>query len=71
MKVDEHFLNEPARQNYLTKNQELKYHYWVNQQTLTKGLVKIRIGEPMYGTNAKELTNDVYKWIEKNFDEIN
>ena len=46
--------------------------YWKNRKFIkSKGLVKIRIGEPMYGTNAKELTNDVYKWIKKNFDEIN
>ena len=46
--------------------------YWKNRKFIkSKGLVKIRIGEPMYGTNAKELTNDVYKWIKKNFEEIN
>jgi len=46
--------------------------YWKNRKFIkSKGLVKIRIGKPMYGTNAKDLTNDVYKWIKKNFDEIN
>jgi len=47
-------------------------HYWKNRKFIkSRGLVKLRIGKPMYGTNAKDLTNDVYKWIKKNFDEIN
>ena len=46
--------------------------YWKNRKFIkSKGLVKLRIGAPMYGNNPKELTNDVYNWIKKNFDEIN
>ena len=46
--------------------------YWKNRKFIKQnGLIKIRIGEPMYGTNPKDLTNDVYKWIKKNFNEIN
>ena len=45
--------------------------YWKNRKFIkSKGLVKLRIGKPMYGTNAKDLTNDVYNWIKKNFEEI-
>jgi hypothetical protein len=29
------------------------------------------IGAPMYGENAKDLTNNAFKWIENNFKEIN
>ena len=46
--------------------------YWKNRKFIkSKGLVKLRIGAPMYGSNPKKLTNDVYNWIKKNFDEIN
>ena len=31
----------------------------------------MKIGPIMYGKNAKQLTNDVYKWINKNFKELN
>ena len=46
--------------------------FWKNRKfTKLKGLVEIRIGTPIKGKNPKELTNKAYKWIKKNFSEIN
>ena len=29
------------------------------------GEVQVRIGAPLYGNNAKDLTNEVYNWMVK------
>ena len=46
--------------------------YWKNRQfNKQSGKVQVRIGAPLYGDNAKELTNKAYNWIKLNFVEIN
>ncbi len=46
--------------------------YWKNRSFNKKsGKIKLRIGKPMTGTDPKKLTQDVYKWINTNFKEIN
>ena len=46
--------------------------FWKNRKfKKLKGLVEVRIGMPIPGNNPKELTNEAYKWIEKNYAEIN
>ena len=46
--------------------------YWKNRRfNKQSGEVKVRIGAPLYGDNAKELTNKAYNWIKLNFVEIN
>ena len=46
--------------------------FWKNKKfTKLKGLVEVRIGIPIEGSDPKELTNNAYKWIKKNFSEIN
>ena len=46
--------------------------YWKNRRfNKQSGEVQVRIGAPLYGDNAKELTNRAYNWIKLNFVEIN
>ena len=46
--------------------------YWKNRRfNKQSGEVQVRIGAPLYGGNAKELTNKAYNWIKLNFVEIN
>ena len=46
--------------------------YWKNRRFIKhKGEIVMRIGPEMYGKNAKQLTSNVYKWIDKNFKELN
>lgn len=46
--------------------------YWKNRRfNKQSGEVQVRIGAPLYGDNAKELTNKAYNWIKLNFVEIN
>ena len=46
--------------------------YWKNKRfNKEKGEITMRIGPPLYGKDAKILTSDAYKWINKNFKEIN
>ena len=46
--------------------------FWKNRRfNKQSGEVQVRIGAPLYGNNAKDLTNEVYNWIELNFAEIN
>lgn len=46
--------------------------FWKNRRfNKQSGEVQVRIGAPLYGNNAKDLTNEVYNWIELNFVEIN
>jgi 1-acyl-sn-glycerol-3-phosphate acyltransferase len=46
--------------------------YWKNKRfNKEKGEITMRIGPPLYGKDAKILTNDAYEWINKNFKEIN
>ena len=46
--------------------------FWKNRRfNKQSGEVQVRIGAPLYGNNAKDLTNKVYNWIELNFVEIN
>ena len=46
--------------------------FWRNRKFIKhKGEIVMKIGPIMYGKNAKQLTNDVYKWINKNFKELN
>ena len=46
--------------------------YWKNRRfNKQSGEVQVRIGAPLYGDNAKELTNKAYNWIKLNFEEIN
>ncbi|RZO25085.1 MAG: 1-acyl-sn-glycerol-3-phosphate acyltransferase [SAR86 cluster bacterium] len=46
--------------------------FWKNR-TFNKhsGEIKVLIGAPLYGKNAKDATNKAFNWIEKNFKEIN
>ena len=45
--------------------------FWKNKKFVkSSGEVVIRIGKPMSGTNAKDLTDKAYKWIKTNYDEI-
>ena len=46
--------------------------FWKNR-TFNKhsGEIKVLIGAPLYGENAKDATNKAFNWIEKNFKEIN
>ena len=46
--------------------------YWKNKRfNKEKGEITMRIGPPLYGKDAKTLTNNAYEWINKNFKEIN
>ena len=46
--------------------------YWRNRSfNKERGCVQVRIGKPITGKNPKNLTNDVYNWINSNFKEIN
>ena len=46
--------------------------YWRNRKfNKVRGCVQVRIGKPITGKNPKNLTNDVYNWINSNFKEIN
>ena len=46
--------------------------FWKNRAfNKYSGEIKVMIGTPMYGENAKDLTNNAFKWIENNFKEIN
>jgi len=46
--------------------------FWKNRRfNKQSGEVQVRIGAPLYGNNAKDLTKEVYNWIELNFVEIN
>ena len=46
--------------------------YWRNRKFIKeRGCVQVRIGKPITGKNPKNLTNDVYNWINSNFKEIN
>ena len=46
--------------------------FWKNRRfKKEKGVIKVRIGKPIRGTNPKELTNSVFDWINTNFKEIN
>ena len=46
--------------------------YWKNRRfNKQSGEVQVRIGAPLYGDNATELTNKAYNWIKLNFVEIN
>ena len=46
--------------------------FWKNRRfSKQSGEVQVRIGAPLYGNNAKDLTKEVYNWIELNFVEIN
>jgi len=46
--------------------------YWRNRRfNKERGCVQVRIGKPITGKNPKNLTNDVYNWINSNFKEIN
>jgi 1-acyl-sn-glycerol-3-phosphate acyltransferase len=45
--------------------------YWMNRSFKKKpGQIKIKIGEPIYGSNPKELTNESYLWIRSVYSEI-
>ena len=46
--------------------------FWKNRAfNKHSGEVKVLIGAPIYGENAKDSTNKAFNWIEKNFKEIN
>ena len=46
--------------------------FWKNRRfNKQSGEVQVRIGAPLYGNNAKDLTNEAYNWIKLNFLEIN
>ena len=46
--------------------------YWRNKSFIKKpGVIKIRIGKPIYGDNPKNVTKDVKNWIQSNFEDIN
>lgn len=46
--------------------------YWRNKSFIIKpGVIKIRIGKPIYGDNPKNVTKDVKNWIQSNFEDIN
>ena len=46
--------------------------FWKNRRfNKQSGEVQVRIGAPLYGNNAKDLTKEVYNWIKLNFVEIN
>ena len=46
--------------------------FWKNRRfNKQSGEVQVRIGAPLYGNNAKDLTNEAYNWIKLNFVEIN
>ena len=46
--------------------------YWLNKSfKKNPGEINIIIGKPIYGKNPKELTENAYQWIEKNYSKIN
>ena len=46
--------------------------FWKNRKFIKeKGVVEVRIGEPIRGNDPKNLTKEVYNWIHDNFKEIN
>ena len=46
--------------------------FWKNRKFIKeKGVVEVRIGEPIKGNDPKNLTKEVYNWIYDNFKEIN
>ncbi len=46
--------------------------YWRNKSFIKKpGVIKVRIGKPIYGDNPKNVTKDVKNWIQSNFEDIN
>ena len=45
--------------------------YWKNRKFIKyPGEVVLRIGEPILGTNPKNVTNDAYNWVKNNYKEI-
>ena len=45
--------------------------YWKNKKFIKEsGLVKVIIGEPIYGKDPKDVTDKAYEWIKLKFDEI-
>ena len=46
--------------------------YWKNKKFIkSPGEVVLRIGEPITGRDPKVITNDAYKWVKNNYEEIN
>ena len=46
--------------------------YWKNKKFIkSPGEVVLRIGEPILGRDPKVITNDAYKWVKNNYEEIN
>jgi len=45
--------------------------YWKNKKfNKVPGIIKVRIGPPIYGENPKSIAKDVKNWIQSNFEEI-
>lgn len=45
--------------------------YWKNRKFIkTSGEVILRIGRPIHGTKPKNVTEDAYAWVKKNYQEI-
>ena len=45
--------------------------YWRNKSFIKKpGVIKVRIGKPIYGDSPKNVTKNVKNWIQSNFDKM-
>jgi len=45
--------------------------YWKNKKfNKVPGIIKVRIGPPIYGENPKSITKEVKNWIQSSFEEI-
>ena len=45
--------------------------YWKNKKFIKEsGIVKVKIGSPIYANTPKEATNEAFKWINSKFSEI-
>ena len=45
--------------------------FWKNRQfNKEPGLIKVRIGEPIYGDDPKKVTKDLKDWMKLNFEDI-
>ena len=45
--------------------------YWKNKKFIKdRGIVKVKIGSPIYANTPKEATNEAFKWINSKFSEI-
>ena len=46
--------------------------YWINKKFIKEpGVITVRIGAPIKGSDAKEITNESYEWIKNTYEEIN